>query len=342
MTTPYTFLRAPLAIALMATASAGCGALQDRSDLQIRVIDARNNQPVNGAVVEVEYLTQRTGPSGTTRFQLRSRSYEVGIEHPAYLPLTTTVVLYGGLVSKTVALYPRPDGPPGPGPMPTPTPNPGGSGQPTPPPGPTPSPGADNTVAVFGRVADAQGNRLAGTSIMVESSWGIPIGTQTTGANGEYRIAKVPRGAQVRVIAFKEGFTAVSRPITPGGDWRLDFTGAFALRPAIAPLPTPGGPVPVTAKGDVEDTMGRPIDGAFVRVESADARYPFSASAITRHGRYSVRVIAGLPLRFTASKVDHRTVTFTQKLEMPSFGDTVAVDFTGVRALDPTPILEGR
>jgi hypothetical protein len=87
--------------------------------------------------------------------------------------------------------------------------------------------------------------------------------------------------------------------------------------------------------------MGRPLDGAIVKAESDGVRYPYAEMAIVRGGRFELKCPAEMSIRFTATKVAHRPVTFVERLERPGFGGDVHLQFTGPRALDPAPILEG-
>lgn len=323
---------------LVAIVVAGCGTFGQKTDLIVRVVDARTGQAIAGATVDADYQKARTNGAGQTRFQLTPNSYEVTIAHPAFLSTTTTVMLVAGVTaSKTVGLYPRPNGVeplPGPSgdPNGTPTPQPGTSAAPSAQPGEKP-------VAIFGRVTDETGNRVPNAMVFVESNWGIPLGNARTSAVGEYRVEKLARFQPTRVTVIADGYKSVTRTAAPTSDWRMDFTGAFGLRKDV-PVVDPGGPPMVKLVGRVEDTMGRPIDGAIVKAEASGVRYPFNEMAIVRGGRFTMTCPAEIDIRFTATKVAHRPVTFIERLERNSGYDT-RLDFTGPRALDPAPILEG-
>jgi hypothetical protein len=84
--------------------------------------------------------------------------------------------------------------------------------------------------------------------------------------------------------------------------------------------------------------MGRTLKWGVVKVESDGVRYPFNATTLVINGHYELTVPTRLPLRFTASAPNHRPVTLTQTVNGAADRQ---VDFTGYRALDPTPILEG-
>lgn len=333
----------PLYLApLLAIAVAGCGTFAQKTDLIVRVVDARTGQAIGGATVEADYQKSRTSSGGQTRFTLAPDTYEVAIAHPAFLSTTTTVILVPGVTaSKTVGLYPRPisveplPGPSGdPNPGGSPAPNPGASVQPSPATGEKP-------VAIFGRVTDEAGNRVPNALVFVESGWGIPLGNARTTAVGEYRVDKLPRFQQQRITVIADGYKSVTRTAAPSSDWRMDFTGVFAMRRDLPISVDPGGPPIVRVIGRVEDTMGRTIDGAIVKAESDNVRYPFSEIAIVRGGRFELKVPAEMNIRFTATKVAHRPVTFVERVERPAFGGEVHLSFTGPRALDPTVILEG-
>lgn len=335
-------LSAPLAaVVVIAGAATGCGTFAQQAELLVRVVDARSGQAIVGATVEADYQSRRTGAGGQARFLLKPEMYDLTVEHPAFLSMTTTVVIVSGVgAAKTIGLYPRPNGVeplPGVGPDPLPSngpvPSPGPSGQPS----ATPEKGA----AIFGRVTDESGARIPNATIFAESGWGIPLGTARTNAHGEYRVEKLSRGQQARVTVIADGFKSVTRSATPTGEWRMDFTGAYALRRDVPPPPDPGGPPTVRVEGRVEDTMGRPIDGAIIKAESENVRFPFSQMAVARGGRFDLKCPAEVPIRFTATKVAHRPVSFTERLERPGVGGDVRVEFTGMRALDPAPILEG-
>ena len=340
MSHPPRHIVAPVAaIVLMAGAATGCGTFAQNAELFVRVVDARNGQAIVGATVEADYQSKRTGAGGQARFSLKPEMYDLAVEHPAYLSMTTTVVIVSGVgAAKTIGLYPRPAGPE---PLPGVSPDPLPSGAPNPSPAPSGAP-AEKGAAIFGKVTDAAGTRLPNAMVFAESGWGIPLGSARTNAVGEYRVDKLSRGQQARVTVIADGYASVTRTATPQGEWRMDFTGAYALR-KDAPAPTdPGGPPMVLVGGQVQDTMGRAIDGAIVKVESDNVRLPFNQMAVARGGRYELKVPAEVSLRFTATKVAHRPVTFTERVERPLYGGDVRVDFTGMRALDPAPILEGR
>jgi hypothetical protein len=326
----------PRSIGLAAVAlalAAGCGVKQ--TDMLIRVLDARTQAPVVGATVTVDDRDQATNAAGVTHFLLPANSYDVSVAHASYLPLTKMVAIYPGPAAAfTIYLYPRPDGPVDPTPGPGESPAPGASV----PPGPKPT--NDPGVAVFGRVVDERGTRIPGAMVMFQTGW-ITVGSASTNAQGEYRVEHLPRGQQLSVVAAADGYDAVSRSVTPTAEWRLDFASAFALKHHVEPAPQPGAPTRVAITGKIEDTMGRPLDGVVVKVESFNVRYPFSQAAISKAGRYRMVVPTDLPLRFTANKTNFHTMTFTDTVPASSFGGAAEEDFTGPRALDAAPILEG-
>ena len=324
-------------IAAVVTASglAGCGL--EQTELAVRVLDATSGAPIDGASVEVDgFRRERTNRLGVARFMLRSGAYTVDVSAPRYEKITNTVSVFTGMASSAEVRLER-QAAPTPGsstqPSPTPTPAPGASTAPTP--KPSASAPAAETVTLYGKVTDPTGARVKGATIYVESNWGIPFGEPaTTNGQGEYKLqAKVPRGTGVRVSAMAEGFVAKSRQVTPKGEWRLDFAGAFALSPDVT---EPDLPAEVRVSGQLEDTTGKALRFAVVKVESEDMRYPFSRKVPAFLGRFELKVPTRLPLRFTASAEGHRTVTFveTVKSSSPRF------DFTGYRALDPKPALE--
>jgi len=329
------FLIAPTATVLLISYAAGCGIAVQRGDLVVRVVDARTGQAVRGALVTADYEQYPTNALGQARFTLNANTYDLQIDHPAFLPTTTTAVVVPGPPSiKTVGLYPRPAQPASPDPQPSGAPNPAPSGAPS----SAPSPGAPHTALVFGRVTDATGARLANATVFAESSWGIPTGTARTNAVGEYRIDKLVPGQEGRVSVILDGYQSVTRPVSPKGNWRLDFTGIYALKKVEQANPLQ--PL-VTVTGRVTDTMNRLIDGAIIKAESV-ATGEVKAAAVARHGQYTFKVPAKLTLRFTASKLNHRSVNFVEIVEANTGGTPVRVDFTGIRALDPTPTMEGK
>ena len=255
--------------------------------------------------------------------------------------MTTTVVVVSGVgAAKTIGLYPRPNGvEPLPGPQPDPVPS--GSGAPSPGPSGAPSAAPEKGVAIFGRVTDESGARIPNVMVFAESGWGIPLSHARTNAHGQYRLEKLSRGQPARVTVIADGYKSVTRSATPTVEWRMDFTGAFALRRDMPAPVDPGGPPMVRVEGMVQDTMGRPVDGAIVKVESDNVRLPFNQMAVARGGRYELKCPTEVSLRFTATKVAHRPVAFTERLDRASFSGSARVDFTGLRALDPTPVFEG-
>jgi hypothetical protein len=310
----------------------GCGVHQ--TDMLVRVLDARTNAPVVGATVTVNDRDQASNQAGVTHFMVNPNTYDVSIAHPAYLPLTKMVAIYPGPSAVfNIFVYPRPDGP-------QPTPAPGVSPAPgaSVPPGPKPT--NDPGVAVFGRVVDEKGTRIPGAMVMFQTGW-ITVGSATTNAQGEYRVEHLPRGQQLNVTAAADGFDAVNRSVSATAEWRLDFASAFALKHHVEPAPAPDRPANIAISGRVEDTMGRALDGVMVRVESSNVRFPFSQAAISRNGRYRMVVPTDLPLRFTANKANFHTMSFTDTIPASSFGGGATEDFTGSRALDAAPILEG-
>src|SRR5687767_12824620 len=91
---PFRHLSAPLAaVVVIAGAATGCGALSQQADLLVRVVDARSGQAIVGATVEADYQKKRTGGGGQARFSLKPDMYDLTVEHPAFLSMTTTVVI---------------------------------------------------------------------------------------------------------------------------------------------------------------------------------------------------------------------------------------------------------
>ncbi|MEB3195902.1 MAG: carboxypeptidase-like regulatory domain-containing protein [Candidatus Sericytochromatia bacterium] len=310
----------------LAVLAAGCGTWGFQAELLVRVVDARTGQAVSGALVEADLQERRTGPSGQARFTLKPAAYDVAVTHPAYQALVTDVMLApNAVLARTVGLEPR-----SPGASPAP-PSPGASPLPSGPPPATP--GSD--VSVSGRVTDPSGNRLPNADLLVESAWGIPLGQARTNAQGEFRVAQLPRGETIKLTVIATGFRSVTRTARLEGDWRLDFTGMYALRPDQPAPAQPGGPATVQIDGAVEDAAGVAVDGAFVRAESDNVRYPFTAIALTRYGHFEFKAPADIPIRFTATKPGYRPVTFLERLTWVPGAGPLRLDFTGGRALVP-------
>lgn len=325
--------RAAAVVSLVATV--GCGIQQ--TDLALKVVDARTGAPVSGADVNVNGMDAQTPTSGVAHFLLRPDTYDVSVQDDAYLPLSTTVTLGPGAgTARTIPLYPRPVDPnatPGPAPDPNATPGPGGTPVPLP-----PRPSNDPGVAVFGRVTDPSGARVGGAMVMVANTYGVPLGTATSTAQGEYRLDHVLRGHQLRLTAVADGYDSVTRSFTPSSDWRMDFTGQFALKKHVDPGPDPQHPSTLMVQGTVQDTFGNPLDGVLVHIQAYNVRYPFDRMTIGRHGHYQMAVPTDLPLSFTASKTGYRPTTFQQSVAASTFGEAASVDFTGTRALDLLPV----
>lgn len=312
---------------VLAAMAVGCGAQQ--ADLTLKVVDGRNGQGLAGATVSVNQVDQATNAQGLAHYALRADSYDVNVSAGGYLPLSTTIVLAGGApVARTLSLYPRPDASPGAG-----SPAPGSSLP------PIPAPSADPGVAVFGRVTDASGNRVASAMVMVAGAqYGLPIASAVTNAQGEYRLAHVPRGKALQIVAAADGDDGSKRGFTPTSDWRIDFTGQFALKPHQDA--TDHAQV-ATIQGTLQDTYGATLDGVLVHVESSNVRYPFDRFVIGRKGRYQLAVPTNLPLRFTAAKPGYRPTTFTDSVPANvGMGDAPSENFTGPRALDLAPVQE--
>lgn len=318
-----------VAVVVLLGAASGCGTWGFQAELLVRVVDERTGQAVPGAKVQADYLMRRTGPSGQARFVLRPAAYDVVVEHPAFAPMEVSVVLAPNAVAaKTVGLQPRAK-PPAPSPTPT-------ASAPV---SPQPSAGASAPIevgaTVFGRVTDEAGNRLPGAQVLLESNWGIPLGEARTNGTGEFKVSQLPKGQSLKLTAMANGFKSVTRNASPAGDWRLDFTGAWALRPDTPPTPAPGGPPIVRVDGVVQDTAGRVVEGAFVRVESDNVRYPLHQMVSAAKGSFEFKLPAQIPIRFTATKPGYRPVTFVERLELITGAGPLRVDFTEGRALAP-------
>lgn len=316
-----------LVSATMLSAMLGCGL--DQADLRLRVLDGRTNVAVAGAHVLVDgHRDARTNGAGFASLPLTPGIHRLAVSHRDYATLEDEVRLQPRETAvRVVRLAPRPAETPLPSPAPNPSASPVPGASPTPTPHPTPS--AEARAELFGRVTDDAGNRLTNVLIFVESPFGLPLGSATTNAHGEYRVGDLPSGRDVRATAILENRRSVSRTVKPVGAWRLDFTGAYGLKPPATP--EPGSPAQARVAGLVKDTRGRTLDGAVVRVEASNVRYPFNGTAVTRNGRYELSVPTGLRLRFSAQKEHHRPMSFHLKVE-----DAQAqVDFTGPRALEP-------
>lgn len=329
-----------IAIVVSGGALVGCGL--DQATVQIQVVDRLTGGTVPGAAVEIDgYRRMATNQLGIAQTMLRPGAYGVSVSAPRYASFAGTVSVFSGTTNQVrFALDPATPGPsPAPGASPSPgvSPSPGASAPPGPKPSASPTPAADQTVTLFGKVTDPTGVRLGNATVYVESDFGVPFGQPaTTNAVGEYKlVCKVPKGTTVRASAMADNYQTRTRYITPSGTWRMDFSGPFALSAVVA---DPDQQPFETVSGRVEDTMGRTLKWGIVKVETDGVRYPFNASTLVLNGRYEITVPTRLPLRFTASAPNHRNVTLTQSVNGASDRQ---IDFTGYRALDPTPILEG-
>jgi Carboxypeptidase regulatory-like domain len=326
-----------IAAAVAGGGLAGCGF--EQTELQVKVVDAGSGASIPGASVEVGgFRRENTNLLGVARFLVRPGTYDLEVRHPRYTGFSNMVTVFTGMAATaTVRLEPAPPPTPGPSepPAPGPTPSPGAS---TPAgPSPSPSPAVEwQNVTLFGRVTDPTGARVPRATVFVESDFGIPFGHGTTNAQGEYRIGmKLPKGKpSVRVAAMADGYHTKIRYAAPTGTWRLDFAGAFCLQPNV---PEPQEPPQVTVTGEVKDTMGRAVKFGMVKAEAEGVRHPYKGYAWVTDGKYALTVPTQLPLRFTASALHHRPVTFVETVK----GTERRFDFTGYRALDPTPIMEG-
>ncbi|MEB3328745.1 MAG: carboxypeptidase-like regulatory domain-containing protein [Candidatus Sericytochromatia bacterium] len=310
---------------------AGCGSLGPGAELIVRVIDARSGQAVAGAIVEVDWQVLRTTGGGTARVGLRPGTYELTVTHGAFEPSVSGIMLApGATLARTVGLRPRPDGG---------SPSPSPSAPPVAAPGPSPaaSPSATPGATVYGKVTDGRGGRLGGALVLVESTWGLPLAEARTTAVGEFRFPGLPRRQPVKITAIAEGHRAVTRVVRPDGEWRLDFTGVHALTPERPQGAEPGGPPMVKVDALVTNGAGDAVDEAIVRAESEAVRFPFSTTRVARHGHAEFLCPTGIRIRFTASKLGHRPVTFVERLEPPSGSGPFRLDFTGGRALTATP-----
>jgi hypothetical protein len=331
MPAPRPFLLPLLPLLLAGGIEASCGTLGRGAELIVRVIDARSGQAVVGATVEVDWHVLRTAGTGTARVGLPPGAYELTVTHGAFEPSVSSIMLApGATLARTVGLRPRPEGG-------SPTPAPTGSPAASPAPSPGASPSAAPGAAVFGKVTDGRGGRLAGVLVLVESTWGLPLAEARTTGVGEFRFPDLPRRQPVKFTAIAEGHRAVTRVVRPDGEWRLDFTGVHALTPDRPPVSEPGGPPVVKVDALVTDAGGVAVDGAIVRAESEAVRFPFTTTRVARQGHTEFLCPSGIPVRFTATKVGHRPVTFVERLEPVPGGGPFRLDFKGGRALAATP-----
>jgi hypothetical protein len=327
MLSRYSLLGTTAAIALYATL--GCGL--EQTDFRVQVTDATTGNPLVGASVEVDYLQAPTNAGGQARFNVRPGAHDLTVSCRGYEQVQTAVVLYNaGMAVKSIAMMPlsEPVNPPSP-----PAPSPGASPQPGASPSPTPAKG----LQIFGKLTDGTGVRIPKASVYVESEWGIPFGTADSNAVGEYRIGKLPKGQALRVTAIADGYKSRSRVVTPTADWRLDFTGIYALTPNTAQTPSVGAGTTLVT-GRVEDVQGRGLSGVIIKADSSDVRYPFKETTIARNGAFEIAVPTDLPLRFIASKYGYRSVTFTETIASAHAGERIRLDFKGQRALDRAPM----
>lgn len=329
-----TLIRGCLIAAVVSAGSlSGCGL--EQSELSVRVLDKRNGAPIPGAAVEVNgYRRERTNILGVARMMLRPGAYDVAVSAPRFVTVDATVTVFAGMASNaTVGLDAAPAPTPGPSPSPgaSPSPAPGASTPPSP--KPSPSAPAIEQVTLYGKVVDPTGARVKGATVYVESDWGVLFGQPaTTNTVGEYRLqAKVTKGTSLRVAGMADGYETQVRRVAARGEWRLDFAGGFALKPIVS---NPELPTQVRVVGRLEDTQGRALKWAVVRAEAEGTRYAFKTGTVGFDGQFELTVPTNLPLRFTASAPNHRTVTFveTVKSASPQF------DFTGYRALEPKVI----
>ncbi|MEB3220670.1 MAG: carboxypeptidase-like regulatory domain-containing protein [Candidatus Sericytochromatia bacterium] len=310
---------------------ASCGTLGPGAELIVRVVDARSGQGVPGATVEVDWQVLRTAGAGAARVSLRPGAYELTVSHGGYEPSVSSVMLApGATLARTVGLRPRPEAA---SPQPSPAGTPGTS--PTPSPGASPS--AEPGAVVFGKVTDGKGGRLAGALVLVESTWGVPLAEARTTAVGEFRFPGLPRRQPAKFTAIADGHRSITRVVTPAGEWRLDFTGVHALAPERPPVTEPGGPPVVKVDALVTNALGTAVDGAVLRAESEAVRFPFATTLVTKLGHAEFLCPSGIPVRFTATKVGHRPITFVERLEPVPGGGPLRLDFKGGRALVPAP-----
>lgn len=332
-----TLIRGCLIAAVVSVGSlSGCGL--EQSELTVRVLDKRNGAPVAGAAVEVNgFRRERTNLLGVARMTLRPGAYDMAVSAQRFETVDATVLISSGMASNiTVSLDAAVAPSPGASPSPLPSASPAPGASPPPSAKPSPSAPASEQITLFGRVTDPAGARVKGATIYVGSDRGVPFGLPaTTNTVGEYRLqATVPKGTSLRVAGMAEGYQTKVRQVTARGEWRLDFAGGFALKPIVV---SPELPRQVRVVGRLEDTMGRTLKWAVVKVESEGSRYGFKADTVGFDGAYELTLPTNVPLRFTASAPNHSTVTFTETVKSSSS----QFDFTGYRALDPKAILEG-
>ena len=309
----------------------GCGTSNGgRADLDLQVLDARSNQGVAEALVIVPgQIPRRTGATGHVRLNLKADTYTRGIQHKDYQAASLNVSLVPGVaIAKTINLNPRPERSTSPAPSPDPQTS------------PTPRASTSPTAMLRGRVSDETGSRLANVTLYVETPMGLAVAMANSNKVGEYRIEGLPLQTPLKVSAILEGYQTVSRALNLKGNWQMDFSGVYALRKNNGATPGVGAPMLVKVSGRVEDTMGRALPRAIVRIESEGPQDSFKEAVLSKQGGFETRVPVDMPLRFTASKPNHRTISFVETIRRPEAGENPRLDFTGIRALDHLPILE--
>lgn len=329
---PRRFL--PVLTVATLVASFGCGYQQ--SQLLVQVVDADTGNPLAGANVRVDGLVGRANAGGLAHFTVHAGTCLVSASEPGYVPADASVMLDAGQVeTQTIGLHAGSVQPtPTPLPLPSADPVPGVSPEPTPHTSPRPS-ATPATATLVGRVTNPTGTRLKGAYVFVTTTDGLPLGSTTTDGLGQYRLTGLPANQPLDVTAIATGDGPKSRVVTPRGTWELDFTGFYGLSADVPPVID--GNTLATIHGTVEDASGAPLGGVLVQAQAYGTNFAYQDATVTQNGQFSMRVPSNIPLRFSAQKPAYRTMSFIESIPNGGYGLQLAVDFTGARALTPTP-----